>query len=734
MLNSIALLPRFSRRAALAAGMLLLLTAQAVLADGPRVLPAGQVPNDKRLGPLKDLNAYFPFTPSKSKQEWDQRAEQVRRQILVANGLWPMPVKTPTNAVIHGKVDRDGYTVERVYLESYPGHFVTGSLFRPKGKSGKLPGVLCPHGHWANGRFYDAGVDAVRKQIVEGAERFEVGGRYPLQARCVQLARMGCVVFHYDMLGYADSQQIPSSLSHGFSKQRPEFDTPENWGFFGTQAELRQQSIMGLQTYNSIRALDWVSELPDVDPARIGVTGASGGGTQTFILCAIDPRPAVAFPAVMVSTAMQGGCTCENCSNLRVGTGNIEFAALMAPRPLGMSGAKDWTQELDKKGLPELKQHYAMLGAADAVMGKVMLQFGHNYNYVSREVMYHWFNKHLKLGITEPIIEEDFKPLSVEEMTVWDRSHPKPPGGGDYERSLLKTMTEDSQRQISALVPSDSVSLSKFREIVGGGVDVLIGRRLPASDAVSFERLGEDAKDGYMQVRGLVRNKNEQEELPVVILNPKNWQKRFVIWVHEAGRAGLFGPDGEPTPAVRKALASGAAVVGADLLYQGEFLVDGKPLETTRHVNTKREFAGFTLGYNHSLFAERVHDVLSLVAFCGSYANQKPRVELIGFGNAGAWVAAARAQAPEAIARAAIDTGGFRFAKLASLGDLNFLAGGAKYGDLPGMLALGRRESCGWPAKDRRRRAWFARPTRRPAPAKSCRPVKQPAKRKQRPP
>ena len=60
-------------------------------------------------------------------------------------------------------------------------------------------------------------------------------------------------------------------------------------------------------------------------------------------------------------------------------------------------------------------------------MAKVMPQFGHNYNYVSREVMYHWFNKHLKLGLREPILEEDYKPLSIDEMTVWDENHPKPP-------------------------------------------------------------------------------------------------------------------------------------------------------------------------------------------------------------------------------------------------------------------------------------------------------------------
>lgn len=114
---------------------------------------------------------------------------------------------------------------------------------------------------------------------------------------------------------------------------------------------------MGLQTWNSIRAVDFLSELPDVDPKKIGVTGASGGGTQTFMLACVDRRPKAFFPAVMVSTAMQGGCTCENASYLRINTGNIEFAAMAAPRAVGMSAADDWTKELETKGLPQLKEH-----------------------------------------------------------------------------------------------------------------------------------------------------------------------------------------------------------------------------------------------------------------------------------------------------------------------------------------------------------------------------------------
>ena len=130
-------------------------------------------------------------------------------------------------------------------------------------------------------------------------------------------------------------------------------------------------------------------------------------------------------------------------------------------------------------------------------------------------------------------------------------------------------------------------------------------------------------------------------------------------------------------------------MIGADLVYQGEFLSGGKPLTKTRRVDNPREFAGYTLGYNASLFAQRVHDVLSLVSYCRSYGDKTPEVDLVGLGSAGAWAAAARAQAGEAVARAAIDTDGFRFARLRTVDDPNFLPGGAKYGDLPGMLALG---------------------------------------------
>jgi dienelactone hydrolase len=657
-------------------------------ADSLRALPEGKRPDDVRLLDPKDLDGYFPFTPPASREAWAPRAAAVKRQILASQGLWPMPTKTPLNAVVHGLIDQGDYTIEKVYFESFPGFFVTGSLYKPKGKSGPHPVVLCPHGHWNNGRFHDAGVQATRQQIVIGAERFEDSGRSPLQARCVQLARMGCIVFHYDMIGYADAMQLSFELAHRFAKQRPEMNKAENWGLYSPQAEARLQSIMGLQTWNSVRALDFVCAMPDVDQARIAVTGASGGGTQTFLLAAIDDRVDLAFPAVMVSTSMQGGCTCENSSCLRVGTGNIEFAALFAPKPQGMTGADDWTRDMSTKGFPEIKKHYELMGAADKVMLVPNYHFKHNYNYVSRSAMYGWVNKHFKLGIPEPVVEEDYKRLEQSQLTVWDAQHPTPKGGDDFERQLCKQWHDDAETQLKKLTPSDKDSLSKWREVVGGGWQAILHRELPAAADIDYERISEEDRGDISQYVGLVKNKRHSEQLPALFFLPENWNKRVVIWLSDKGKAGLVDADGKPIVEIRKLLKEGVAVAGVDLLFQGEFLQDEKVTQN-RVVKNTREFAGYTYGYNHALVAQRAHDVLTMISFAKNHPDKPERIDLVALDGTAPIAALARALAGDAVHTAAIHTDGFRFAAVDDYRHVNFLPGGAKYGDVPALLALG---------------------------------------------
>jgi hypothetical protein len=658
-------------------------------AAAPRVLPEGKQPNDVRLQPPKDLNGYFPLTVPKSTQEWAERAERVKRQIALSQGIWPTPERTPLNVVIHGLIDKGDYTVEKVYFESVPGFFVTGNLYRPKNKSSKVPGVLFPHGHWNDGRFIDIGRQAVRKEIVIGSERFENGGRSLLQAMPVQVARMGCICFHYDMIGYADSQQLSFELGHRFAKQRPEMTSPESWGLFSPRAEANLQSIMGLQTWNSVRALDFLLDLPEIDSSRIAVTGASGGGTQTMLLAGIDPRVTVSFPAVMVSTAMQGGCTCENASCLRVETGNIEFAGLFAPKPQGMTAANDWTKEMATKGFPELKQLYALFGAAKNVELVNNIHFNHNYNYVNRAAFFAFINKHFKLGLEEPVVEEDYDRLTREQMTVWDIAHPQPESGDAYERKLCRFLVESSQKQLDALRPKDAASLAKWREVVGGAFETILGGSLPAKSDLDLAEPEKVDSGSFTRYVGLLKNKKEGAELPMVLLRPSNWNGRAVIWLAEQGKSALFAADGAPTSDVKRLLDAGFAVFGVDLLYQGEFLPQGEPSEKNRSVKNPREFAGYTYGYNYALLAQRAHDVLTVVSFIKHHpAAQPTSIEIIAVDGTAPIAAAALARAEGNINRAALDTRGFRFIKLANYLDANFLPGGAKYGDLPGLLSL----------------------------------------------
>jgi len=557
------------------------LCASCVAPTAPAQTASAAPAQDSRNVNVPNVDTHFPLPHFDSLQAWEQRRAFLRNQILVAAGLSPMPEKTPLHAQIFGMLEGRGYTIEKVLIEPLPGFYLGGNLYRPRPDVAKHPAILNPQGHWPYGRLENEPL-------------------YSAPSLGISLARQGYVVFAYDMVGYNDTLQLPHR--YGSPGQRL-------WSF----------GPLGLQLWDSIRALDFLASLPDVDSSRLGITGASGGGTQTFLLNAVDDRIRFASPVNMVSAIMQGGDLCENAPGLRLNTSNVEIAALFAPKPmLLVSATGDWTHNVPKEEFPAIQRIYALYGKADQVE-VVQIHEEHNFNRQSREAVYRFFAEH-NPGLSEPreLIEHDIDIPMVQDLEAL--SNRKLPAGAldlDGVFGLWRDRAEAQNRETQdpafvreRLRQTLAVEVPSARDVIADRS----GQSIVLSRASRGDRIPGVWIDGH--------------GIPAIVLDPNGSAAAL-----ESDTVKRLRREGRPILLI-DAFQTGAAKAqrpGDPAIMPMPYMPAG--MDEEDRANAIAGFPRF-FTFNVSIDAARVQDVVTAIVYARKI---NPNVDLYATGDAALW-------------------------------------------------------------------------------------------------
>ncbi|MGC9360618.1 MAG: acetylxylan esterase [Anaerolineae bacterium] len=601
---------------------------------------AGRIPTiDARYTSHRHGGQPFVFDAPMSVTAWERRADYLREHMRVVLGLDEGDPDCPLDAHLSACGEGDGYVVERVWFQSRPGFLCTGNLFRPSNPVGRIPAILNPHGHWERGRLED-------------------GPRGSVRARCIAFARMGMAALAYDMVGYNDSLQV---CQHRYASMRAAL-----WGL----------SSMALQTQNSLRAVDFLLSLPYVDPARIGCTGASGGGTQTFMLGALDRRVAVLAPVNMVSAHFQGGCTCENAPGLRTDTHNVEIAALAAPRPLLLvSATGDWTINTPRVEYPAIRRVYELYGAEEHVQC-VQQDAPHNYNAASRAHVYRWFARWF-LGSEEAAAnaERPYADHADDTVRVFPRGD-LPKGYHAGARGMRDLVQVARQRSAKLLPLSSDSAIKLARETRRRSAHILSISPLEP-DEVSMASVDADGPangSGQHVVLSMTSRGTRVEGR--LWLPPGGEPSLAAVMLHPAGLPGLLDVAGLPADWLDAALGEDRAVLAISPLG-----TNPPPPEAL----ARRDGDWFWATFNPPIIGEQVLDVLTAISALGA---RWPGTSLavIGLDGAGAWALMASAL-DERVKATYADVGSWAWDdEDAYLGD-GFAPCLARYGLLPAIAA-----------------------------------------------
>lgn len=465
---------------------------------------------------------------------WKRAAPDLRKRLTTALGIDRLPKPQARNVRQVGTVDRGDYVIEKIVYETLPDCPVAAHVYRPKKVEGKLPAVLYPPGHsWAEGKSHPDG-----------------------QALGASLARDGFVMLTYD--------------PHGEGERGVSFRDHRR-----TELLLVGVCQEAVPVFESRCALEYLLARPDVDPERVGITGESGGGYNTWMMMALEPRLAAGVPVVGTSEfyeqlhvvrGLDWYMAREHCHfvpGLLTFANNHEYVALAAPRPL-LVVAADKDDSFRLPGIRKVVGYgrglYKALGAPERLGYFEDLKTPHGYQKPKREAAHGWFRRWLQgKGSGEPVPEGEVKvvPADAEELRCFPAGKNQPAGPG---------IVAQVHRLFDALPrPAEAPAADELRKSLAEalGVPLLAGDGKLTRGAqrreggVLTERLHWPAPDGVT--------------VPALLIAPPEPLRGVVMAAADGGKEELLR-----NSVVRSAVESGLAVVAVDVRGTGE-LAPNKP-------------------------------------------------------------------------------------------------------------------------------------------------------------
>lgn len=465
---------------------------------------------------------------------WEEAVPRIRGALRASLGLADLPPPEPRKLRTVGVLERDGYRLEKLVYETLPGVDVPAHLYLPSSAPGKVPGILFVPGHWYA----------------------ESKTKPDFQAFAMTLARRGFAVLTYDPIG--QGERGISVRDH----RRTEL----------LAAGIAQEGIVA---FESLCAFQLLRGRPEVDAERIGMTGASGGGFNSWIVPALEPRIAATVSVVGTSEffeqlravrSVDWFAAKEHCHfvpGLFVYANNHELLACVAPRPAMVISAHD-DIGFPVVGQREVVQYgerlYAALGAEGRVGYFEDDREGHGYQKRKREAAYGWFLKWLKNeGDGRPVEEP---PLRI---PAWDLPELRcfPPG---ENRPAGPGLVAWAKRTAERASPGDGADawLEKLLGLAAGGIPAAPDLMREES-RLSFRPLTESAASGPSRVSWRMP---DGVVVPAVLLRPGGAVRGALLAAADDGKESLLGH-----PAVREAYDAGWAVLLADLRGMGELAV-----------------------------------------------------------------------------------------------------------------------------------------------------------------